>query len=72
MNVSVIISEYNPFHRGHEYLIKRAKNSGATHIIAIMSGNFVQRGDLAITSKYERTKYVGKISMDSLGVIILY
>lgn len=56
MNVSVIISEYNPFHRGHEYLIKRAKDSGATHIIAIMSGNFVQRGDLAITSKYDRTK----------------
>lgn len=56
MNVSAIISEYNPFHNGHAYHIKKTRDFGATHIIAIMSGNFVQRGDFAIISKLERTK----------------
>ncbi len=56
MNVSAIISEYNPFHNGHAYHIKETRKHGATHVIAIMSGNFVQRGDLAIISKHERAK----------------
>ena len=56
MNVSAIISEYNPFHNGHLYHIKKTRDFGTTHIIAIMSGNFVQRGDFAIISKLERTK----------------
>ena len=56
MNVSAIISEYNPFHNGHAYHIKETRKHGATHVIALMSGNFVQRGDLAIISKHERAK----------------
>ena len=56
MNVSAIISEYNPFHNGHAYHIEETRKSGATHIVAIMSGNFVQRGDFAIISKHERVK----------------
>lgn len=51
-----IICEYNPFHNGHAYLIQRIKEMGATHIIAVMSGNFVQRGDAAILSKWARTR----------------
>lgn len=51
-----IISEFNPFHSGHKYLIEQCKNMGATHITAIMSGNFVQRGDFAIFPKHIRTK----------------
>ncbi len=52
-----IICEYNPFHKGHKYQIDkiRADIPNAT-IIAIMSGNIVQRGEFAIMSKYERTK----------------
>ena len=49
-----IICEYNPFHFGHSYLIRRLRESGATHIVSVMSGNFVQRGDAAVLSKHAR------------------
>ena len=51
-----IISEFNPFHKGHQHLIEQCRQHGATHITAIMSGNFVQRGDVAIVSKHIRTQ----------------
>ncbi len=50
-----IICEYNPFHNGHKYQIDLAKAKGATHIVAIMSSCFVQRGDISILSKKART-----------------
>ena len=56
MNLFSVISEFNPFHNGHKYLIKSMREQGATHIVAIMSGNFTQRGEPAIISKYARTK----------------
>lgn len=49
-----IISEFNPFHTGHKYLIENVKGENDT-VICVMSGNFVQRGDAAILSKAERT-----------------
>ena len=48
MKVAGIIAEYNPFHNGHAVLIEKARAAGATHIVAVMSGNFVQRGEPAI------------------------
>lgn len=52
-----IIAEYNPFHNGHAYQIKRAKElTGADYCVIVMSGNFVQRGTAAITDKYRRAK----------------
>ena len=52
-----IISEYNPFHSGHRYQIEKARElSGADCTIAVMSGNFVQRGDVSVFSKYERAR----------------
>ena len=51
-----IIAEYNPFHNGHKYHIEKTREKGATHIIAVMSGNFVQRGDIAICDKHTRAK----------------
>ena len=56
MKVSGIVCEYNPFHNGHNYHIKKTRENGATHIVAVMSGNFVQRGDVAVISKFERAK----------------
>jgi len=57
MRIAAIISEYNPFHKGHEYQIRETKTDGhATHIIALMSGNFVQRGLPAIIDKYRRAE----------------
>lgn len=56
MKTAAIICEFNPFHNGHKYLIDTVKSNYADLVIAIMSGNFVQRGDIAIADKYERAK----------------
>lgn len=65
MNVCGIICEYNPFHNGHKYHIEQTKKiCGATHIVGVMSGNFTQRGDVAITDKYKRTETALKNGVD--------
>ena len=51
MKTAGIICEYNPFHNGHLYQINKTRENGATHIICVMSGNFVQRGDVSIVPK---------------------
>ncbi len=54
MTVAGIIAEYNPFHFGHRYLIQKARQEGADAILCIMSGNFVQRADVAVCDKFSR------------------
>lgn len=55
MKVVGLITEYNPFHNGHKYHIEEAKRiTGADYVIAVMSGNFVQRGTPAVIDKYSR------------------
>ena len=57
MNVSGVITEYNPFHNGHKYQLDRIRQlTGADHILCVMSGNFVQRGSAALLDKYTRTR----------------
>ena len=57
MKTAGIIAEYNPFHNGHAYHIEETrKQTGADYIIAVMSGNFVQRGAPALLNKYDRTR----------------
>ncbi len=56
MRIAVIIAEYNPFHNGHAYHIAQTRQNGATHIVAIMSGNFVQRGEPAFLEKHIRVR----------------
>lgn len=57
MNVTGIIAEYNPFHKGHQYQIHSLRqNTSTEYIIVIMSGNFLQRGTPAVIDKYTRTK----------------
>lgn len=52
-----IIAEYNPFHRGHQYHIEETRRqTGADFIVAVMSGDYVQRGEPAIVDKYLRTR----------------
>lgn len=54
---AAIIAEYNPFHNGHRLHISRTKEiCGADNIVVIMSGNFVQRGDCALSDKFSRTR----------------
>ena len=51
MQVSAIICEYNPFHTGHKYQIDSIReNIENVAIVCVMSGDFVQRGDVAIST----------------------
>ena len=57
MKIGGIIAEYNPFHNGHRYQIEQFKlKHNITHLVVVMSGNFVQRGDVAIIDKFKRSK----------------
>ena len=58
MKTVAIISEYNPFHSGHKYQIDkiREKFGKDTVIVAVMSGNYTQRGEVAFFSKGARAK----------------
>lgn len=56
MSRAAVICEFNPFHNGHKFLLEKIKAENADEIVCIMSGNFVQRGDIAITDKYTRAK----------------
>lgn len=65
MKIAVIICEYNPLQNGHSYHISRAvKDIGAQKVICIMSGNFTQRGELAIADKYARATWAIKGGAD--------
>ena len=56
MSNAFIASEYNPFHNGHLHHIEETRKNGADNIICIMSGNFVQRGSVAVAEKHLRAK----------------
>lgn len=57
MNFCGVICEFNPFHNGHNYIINQTKKITGAEIVCLMSGDFVQRGTPAITSKYTRAKH---------------
>ena len=56
MTVCGIVAEYNPFHAGHAHHIAETRRvlGADTAAVCAMSGNFVQRGDLAVMEKYAR------------------
>ena len=66
MKTVAIIAEYNPFHNGHLYQIEKIKECLGTDtaIIAIMSGNYVQRGEIAILDKWQRAKIAVECGVD--------
>lgn len=52
-----IIGEYNPFHNGHLHHLNESKKiTGANYTVAVISGNFVQRGNVALIDKWSRAK----------------
>ena len=56
-NVLGIVAEYNPFHNGHlHHLIQSKKITNSDYSIAVMSGNFTQRGDVSIVDKWIKTQ----------------
>lgn len=65
MGQLAIIAEYNPFHNGHQYLIEQAKRiCDIDSVIAIMSGNFLQRGEAALWNKFTRATMACKSGID--------
>lgn len=57
MKVNGVIAEYNPFHNGHKYHLEESKRlTGADYTVAVISGNFVQRGDPALIDKHTRAE----------------
>ena len=51
-----IVTEFNPFHNGHKYLVDSLKTNDNTIVTAVMSGNFVQRGEPALFDVNLRTR----------------
>ena len=57
MKIAAIIAEYNPFHNGHFRQVRILKDRmGYDHVIAIMSPDFVQRGEPALFGMYDRAR----------------
>lgn len=63
--ILTIISEYNPFHLGHQYHLQESiKQINPDYKVAIISGNFVQRGEPSIINKWEKTKVALEAGFD--------
>ena len=60
-----IIAEYNPFHNGHLYhLQKSLQDTGSSYSIAIISGNFTQRGSTSLVDKWTKAEIALKNGID--------
>lgn len=65
MNVLGIIAEYNPFHNGHLYHLQESrKKAEADFVVAVMSGNFTQRGEPALMDKWARSRLAVECGVD--------
>ena len=65
MKSTGIIVEYNPFHNGHKYHLKEARRiTESDVVIAVMSGDFLQRGEPAIINKWKRCETAIKAGVD--------
>ena len=64
MNIAGIICEYNPFHRGHEWMMQQLREQGIDGIVCAMSGNFVQRGEFALLDKQSRAEMAVRCGAD--------
>lgn len=63
--ITGIITEYNPFHKGHKYHLEKAKlDTKADGIVCVMSGNFMQRGIPAIIDKWKRAEMAIRNGVD--------
>ncbi len=56
VKIAGIVAEYNPFHNGHAHQIDQTRAAGASHIVAVMGGNFLQRGAPAQFEKHVRAE----------------
>ncbi len=67
MKIAVIIAEFNPFHKGHEYLMQKTRElTDCTHIVVIQTGNFTQRAEPAIIEKHLRAQTAIMCGVDAV------
>ncbi len=60
-----IVSEYNPFHNGHLHHLEVSKQlTKSAFTVAVMSGNFVQRGNTSLVDKWVKTEMALKNGID--------
>jgi predicted nucleotidyltransferase len=60
-----LIVEYNPLHNGHEYHYRESKkSSGADYTVAVISGQFLQRGEPAMAGKWARAEMALRMGVD--------
>ena len=60
-----IIADYNPFHNGHLYhLQKSIEETESDYVVAIISGNFVQRGNSSVINKWKKPEMALKSGVD--------
>ncbi len=67
MKVTAVIAECNPLHRGHVYLLQKAREeTEADYLLLLISGNFVQRGAPAVIDKYARCRALLSCGADAV------
>lgn len=66
MNICGIVCEYNPFHKGHLHHLEESRRQlgGETIVVGVMSGDYVQRGEAAIFSKFARAEAACRCGAD--------
>ncbi|MBR5376979.1 MAG: nucleotidyltransferase family protein [Lachnospiraceae bacterium] len=65
MKITGLIAEFNPLHKGHKYILDRARSdAGADYVIVVMSGDFTQRGAPAVCDKHLRTQMALRAGAD--------
>lgn len=66
MSIIGIICEYNPFHSGHDYHIKKSREQLGAElpVVCVMSGDFMQRGEAALYSKFSRAEAACRCGAD--------
>ena len=66
MNICAIVCEYNPFHKGHQYHLEESRRQlgEETVMVGVMSGDYVQRGEAAVFSKFARAEAACRCGMN--------
>jgi len=67
VKITAIVAEFNPLHKGHEYIIGKARKiTGASHVLIVQSGNFTQRAEPAIQNKHVRAENAVRAGADAV------
>lgn len=67
-----VVAEFNPFHNGHKYQIDEITKNEPKIKIAVISGNFVQRGEVSVLNKFEKAKIAIKEGYDIVVELPVY